>query len=191
MLMQRRSKDTDDSPSDNPEEEGEAEVQRKKKCCSCRTPRFILRASDSVINFLDRHTYSSLWEVPGGRPRKIWTGVYKVYQKYSYVLCYLAFMINAVVNADLLSLFYPISMFIYALLEIPRPHKVRNHRTFCLASSDSCILLTLSRAALLEYCLCVHSVDYFGQVHFSNQPLLHVHTYYGRPRRELELLPLL
>lgn len=50
-------------------------------------------------------------------------GLYKVYQRYTHLFCYLAFMINALVNSNVISLFFPLSMLVYALLETPRPHK--------------------------------------------------------------------
>jgi len=96
------------------------------KCCQClKVPQFVMTASDIVIHWLDTRTDGYLSQKPHySRKRKIWAGLYKLYQINSSMLCYLFFMINCAVYSDLISLFFPLSMFLYALLETPRPHKL-------------------------------------------------------------------
>ena len=41
----------------------------------------------------------------------------------SEILCYFAMILNVLVNASLLALPYPVSVFLWALLSVPRPTK--------------------------------------------------------------------
>ena len=41
----------------------------------------------------------------------------------SELLCYFAMVLNTLINASLLSLPYPISVFLWAMLSVPRPSK--------------------------------------------------------------------
>jgi hypothetical protein len=106
------------------------------KCCQCwKTPQFVLTAAEVIISWLDRHTDGYLAQKPHySRKKKIWAGFYKIYQINSSVLCYLFFMINCAVNSDIISLVYPLSMFLYALLETPRPHKLYWNTIFVYAA---------------------------------------------------------
>lgn len=115
---------------------GEDDEIETPTCCRCwKTPQFVLTASDLAINWLDRHTEGYVSTKPHySRKGKLWAGLYKLYQINSSALCYLSFVINAAVNSDLLSLFYPISMFLYALLETPRPHKLYWNTVFVYAA---------------------------------------------------------
>jgi hypothetical protein len=90
----------------------------------CNIPGWVLSASDAVISFLDNLVYMDLKSLPASRPKKIAVGLYKIYQRYSHFLCYVAFLVNAAYNANVVSAFFPLSMFLYALLEIPRPHRL-------------------------------------------------------------------
>jgi len=106
-------------------------------CCrGCwKTPSWVLSASDVIIGWLDKHTDGYLSTKPHySRKRKVWAGFYKMYQINSSALCYLFFLINCAVNSDLISLFYPIGMFLYALLETPRPHKLYWNTVFVYAA---------------------------------------------------------
>jgi hypothetical protein len=114
----------------------EDEVLMPTCCAKCwKTPQFVITAADVIVGWLDRHTDGYLTQKPHySRKKKIWAGFYKLYQINSSMLCYLFFIINAAVNADIISLFYPLSMFLYALLETPRPHKLYWNTVFVYAA---------------------------------------------------------
>lgn len=115
---------------------GEDDDIEPPKCCSCwKTPKWMIEGADMVIRWLDRQTEGYVSLKPHySRKRKIWAGIYKLYQINSSALCYLCFVINCAVNSDIISLFYPISMFLYALLETPRPHKLYWNTVFVYAA---------------------------------------------------------
>lgn len=115
---------------------GEDDEIEAPTCCKCwKTPQFVVTGADIAISWLDKHTEGYLSSKPHyGRSRKLWAGIYKMYQINSSALCYLFFIVNCAVNSDVLSLFYPLSMFLYALLETPRPHKLFWNTTFVYAA---------------------------------------------------------
>lgn len=115
---------------------GEDDDIEPPTCCRCwKTPQFVITASEAVIAWVDRQTDGYVSTKPHySRKGKLWAGFYKLYQINSSSLCYLTFIINAAVNSDVISLFYPISMFLYALLETPRPHKLYWNTVFVYAA---------------------------------------------------------
>jgi len=60
-------------------------------------------------------------------------------------ICYIVFVFNHLVNANLISVVYPLLAFGYAAIHFPLPHKVTIHPfSLCIASSadtDFCCLL--------------------------------------------------
>jgi len=51
-------------------------------------------------------------------------GLHDVVERHSTGIVYIAFIANAIANADLISIIYPFSMFVYALIEYPYPNSV-------------------------------------------------------------------
>ena len=48
---------------------------------------------------------------------------FEALMSHSELVCYFAMILNHLVSASLLSLFYPVSVFLWALLSVPRPAK--------------------------------------------------------------------
>lgn len=154
----------DETPADKSEgaeptvdEEADAE-----KASRCTIPKVVLTASDAVIGFLDRFVYMDLTNLKASRPKKIAVGLYKIYQRYSHFLCYLAFLINAVYNANVVSAFFPLSMFLYALLEIPRPHRLYWNIVFVYTGA---ILLIKFLFQMSIFCTCNGATGDFWSVY--------------------------
>lgn len=100
--------------------------KKKAKVC-CETPEPIANAADKFIYFLDTLSYSHhkhLYEYNRSSFAKIAIGLQKVSQRYSQYLVFVLMMFTAVVHANVLAIILPITMFLYALLEKPRPHTV-------------------------------------------------------------------
>lgn len=100
--------------------------KNKSKVC-CETPEPIANAADKLIYFLDQLSYSHhkhLYEYNRSSFAKIAIGLQKVSQRYSQYLVFVLMMFTAVVHANILAIVLPITMFLYALLEKPRPHTV-------------------------------------------------------------------
>jgi hypothetical protein len=54
-------------------------------------------------------------------------GVAGLLIQHSDILVYLTILLNTIATPSIVSLFYPFSLFCYALLEDPKPNKVRPH----------------------------------------------------------------
>lgn len=107
-------------------EESIEPIEAKSKYFNCNTPEAILNAADALILILDNLSYSHhKRESRRSRPARIAIGIQKVSQRYSQYLVFVLMMFTAVVHANILSIVLPITMFLYALLEKPRPHSVR------------------------------------------------------------------
>ncbi len=93
----------------------------------CETPEAIAVATEKFIYLLDRLSYAHhkhLYEYNRSSFAKIAIGLQKVSQRYSQYLVFVLMMFTAVVHANILAIVLPITMFLYALLEKPRPHTV-------------------------------------------------------------------
>jgi hypothetical protein len=88
--------------------------------------KFIIAVADVLIKVLSRLTSTKekrLEDLDKSRRQKLVIGIMKLAQNNSKWICFIWFMLTAVVEANVLSLVLPISMFMYAILEKPRPHK--------------------------------------------------------------------
>jgi len=111
-------------------EDGEQSIDKEVKFL-CTTPAAVIKAADGLIHLLDKMSYTHhtrLTDMKRSRPAKIAIGIKKVSQRYSQHIVYMIMMLNAVIYANILAIILPITMFLYALLEKPRPHRVKRER---------------------------------------------------------------
>lgn len=59
----------------------------------------------------------------GSRLRRVLYGLWAVAARWSHLVVYLVMFLNALLYANALSLLFPVSLFVYALLEAPRPSR--------------------------------------------------------------------
>eukprot|EP01128_Nolandella_sp_AFSM9_P005065 TRINITY_DN2396_c0_g1_i1.p1 TRINITY_DN2396_c0_g1~~TRINITY_DN2396_c0_g1_i1.p1 ORF type:complete len:1291 (+),score=246.92 TRINITY_DN2396_c0_g1_i1:307-4179(+) len=107
---------------------------------------------DQFLVYLDDHSYMRL-SVYRGRSRlyQLLVGLYQFLATHSQSVCYFFLLLNAVLNINLISLFYPLTLFFYCLLARPRPSK--NYWKIVIIYV-SLVLVAKFIAQLPIFCMC-------------------------------------
>ena len=108
-----------------------------------------------------KYLYSQTFQHPDANQSKyqvILRGIYYYCLNQSHVLCYLAFILNNLVYANLISLVYPTIAFSYALLESPLPS--RSFWRFCIIYTY-CIILLKFIFQFSIFCICYSNVNWY------------------------------
>jgi len=98
-----------------------AEKEKKRKRDKIKA--IIDSGLTAVLKWIEKHTFP---HKPKGNSkiRRILSGLYYLTMQYFSTLVFLVMLINAIIYGNVIALIYPLSMFGYAMMENPRPHKV-------------------------------------------------------------------
>jgi len=85
----------------------------------------------------------------------------EVLLSHSSILCYFAMVLNALMSASILSLLFPISIFFWAMLSVPRPKK-----------SYWVTVITYTEVCSMPFCLWLCEQLNYGKI--SNDPAVYI-----------------
>ena len=115
---------------------------------------------NAIYERIVKYLYNQTFENPDPNQSKFQVclrGVYHYCLNRSHILCYVAFILNNLVYANLLSLVYPTLAFAFALMESPIPSRL--FWRFCIVYTYTIIILKFV-FQISVFCICYSAIDW-------------------------------